>query len=91
MSKRRSFAFEMEVRALWFEWPINKERSEVTFSMDNMSLGRNVSIDVGALVQGVFVSPRAPDWLLELVRKVCLRYGLKCNVSRSGMDARPLF
>jgi hypothetical protein len=48
-------------------------------------------VDLGELIEGIFVSPAAKPWFLELVRKVLRRYGLALPVRQFDLAAEPLF
>lgn len=90
--KRLSFAHEQELRALIWEtnWPRTPEGGVDTAYIPP-DPGRWVPCDLSGLVQLVRVAPEAPDWLLDLVRRVAGRYGLRAEVRRSSLDEAPFF
>jgi len=58
---------------------------------ENPQEGRPVRVPLEKLVEKVFVSPGAPAWYVDVVRKVLIRYGYAWPVVTSGLDARPLY
>ena len=85
--KRRSFAHEAEVRAIVFEAQIGPDRSS-DFNAETPT-GRLVAVDLNELIESIYVSPVAPDWLLDLVRRICARYELAAEVRQSALSAEP--
>ena len=53
--------------------------------------GQLVKVDLSALIKAVHVAPSSPEWLLNLVKKLVLRYGLDTEVVHSGLDVRPIY
>jgi hypothetical protein len=76
LHKRRSFEHEREVRAMFL------------FGGGD---GQLVKVDLSALIKAVHVAPSSPEWLLNLVKKLVLRYGLDTEVVHSGLDVRPIY
>lgn len=87
--KRRSFAHEQEVRALFREMPTNSQGFDRLAIPPNGGLDRKVNLQ--ELVETVYVAPTSPPWFLALVKDVCVRYGLNKNVIQSSLDAEPFF
>ena len=54
-------------------------------------MGNYYEVDLSLLIQEVVVSPYAPDWLLELVRSVVIRYDLQVPVVRSDLAHAPVW
>lgn len=79
LTKRRAFAHEHEVRAV----------------LEDVGAGRLgakgilVPVRLGILIQRVVVSPYSPAWLLDVVRDLVGRFGLKAEVLASGMAGQP--
>jgi len=81
MHKRHVFRHEKEIRALKFERRITPTTAR----------GRTVNVDLSALILGVYVSPGAPDWYLDVVSATTTTFGYKFPVQASRMDATPLW
>ncbi|HEV8387910.1 MAG TPA: DUF2971 domain-containing protein [Nitrososphaera sp.] len=90
LHKRKSFEHEKELRA-FTELPVEgvrhvipdhgepydeivKDKSDPKQKTEN---GKYVTVDVDKLIEFVYVSPRAPKWLGDLVKGVVARYGLR--------------
>ena len=76
--KRNSFEHEKEVRA-------------VITDHNCKDFGKQMSCDLSLLVQEVFVSPKAPNWFIDLVNDVNQKYDLMVKVSTSEMIEEPFF
>lgn len=76
--KRKSFEHEREVRALLVD-------------LHTEEPGKTVPCDLSLLIEQIFVSPRAPSWLTDLVDDVSNKYGLLVNVSTSQLIEEPFF
>jgi hypothetical protein len=76
--KRRSFAYEQEVRAVigWPHWDDFIQGRIDPASMPDLS-GLAVPVDVPDLVEAVLISPNASPWFPKLVAAVMRRYGLQ--------------
>lgn len=77
LHKRKSFEHEQEVRA------INDDFGKYGFDPGNISgkfngkeTGRLISVDLHTLIKGIFVSPTAGSWFMQLVESICKKYGL---------------
>jgi hypothetical protein len=88
LHKRRSFEHEKELRALLqlpIEGPTVMVRDGRNYVEDvrdtsdpkqKTKSGKYVTVDVDTLISNIYVAPRAPSWVGELVRLVAVRYGL---------------
>ena len=73
--KRLGYAYENELRAI---------------VMDTEGKpGLYVPTDLGELVEGIRVSPKAPQWFREDVEATSRRYGLDVPVLESALDTKP--
>ena len=87
--KRLSFQHENEVRAVISQWPTNENGIDFDAATPP---GLNVAVDIRQLIEAIFVSPVAPEWLFDLVRRVCReRYSLDAPVLRSQLAGSPQF
>lgn len=80
-SKRISFAHEREVRVMKTDY----EKKELRLK------GLEVHVDLEKLIDSVFISPMADEWMLSLVRDVLTKYGIDKPVYYSGLNKRPFF
>ena len=76
--KRKSFEYEKEVRA-------------IIIKHDITSKGIYIPIDIKKLILGVYVSPYAPTWFVDVVKDVVQKYRLNIPVSYSQMLEKPFY
>lgn len=50
-----------------------------------------IPIDLGGLVDTIYVSPEAPPWYLQLVQAVLARYEQEWPVRQSSLSAEPVY
>jgi hypothetical protein len=91
--KRRSFEYEREIRALY---PFREFVEDETKSNTAEYLAPSppvvpISVDLNRLIEAVYLSPKAPVWFAELIRKLLQRYGRSWTVHHSSLDADPIF
>ena len=89
--KRKSFEHEKEVRAVILRLPNQVVSSQEHADEIDTAEGLPIRVDLTNLIQGVFVAPNAPTWLLSLVEDVSQKYNLSAPVRRSQLDEDPLF
>ncbi|MBO4389021.1 MAG: hypothetical protein J5785_06260 [Spirochaetales bacterium] len=75
--KRKSFEYEHEVRAYFYDFSNKKV------------LGIERRVDLNRLINGVYISPYSPDWYYNLISDLVSRYGYSFNVFRSNMVKQP--
>jgi hypothetical protein len=95
LRKRKSFAFESEVRFIVWDWPKTKVGEEVKHQLpppaDFRVNGHDVKVDTAKLVKQVLVSPKAADWYVKVIQEITTKYGLKSEiVSRSKFEDGPI-
>jgi hypothetical protein len=99
LRKRKSFGFEAEVRLLIWDVPIPKKIPEKgkKAKTDTLPTGKHniagldAKVKLSALLRKVLVSPKAPDWYVNVIREVTVKYGLPEHlVARSTFDEGPL-
>lgn len=86
MHKRLAFAHEQEIRIvkhLFNHWMPEAERPA----------GLTVSVDVIDLIEGIFISPYAPEWYAKVVHDVVDKFSpdLSTRVHWSRMKSEPLY
>ncbi len=86
--KRKSFEHERELRALiWFQ----NDRNRKLLEEKDLSYGLSLKIDLKELIDSIYVSPNAPDWLHNLVQSVAKRYELEVDVHQSKINESPIY
>jgi hypothetical protein len=74
--KRKSFVYENEIRAIVYI--SKKEKSENTE-------GIYVPVSLNRLIEKIYVSPKSPEWFLDLVKSITKKYRLKKEVIQSNL------
>ena len=87
LHKRKSFEHEREIRAIGQDVPTNKHG--VDWAQDICDIGKYYEIDLPVLIQEVVVAPFAPDWFLELVKSITVRYNFEFPVVKSTLAGIP--
>ena len=88
LCKRKSFAYENELRAV-ISLPILSYKNEVP-KIRYMN-GYHVSIDPSLLIDMIFISPTSPGWFKPLAKSILSKYGLHKEVVRSDLSKNPIF
>jgi hypothetical protein len=85
--KSNAYRHEREVRAMF--WDING----FTMRAYNATpvVGHFVAVDLHQLISEVVVSPLAPEWFDEVVRRTCEAFGELTRVRRSTVLRKPVF
>lgn len=78
--KRLGFEYERELRVMV------APESDANAAVPGLSCG----VDLGALIEAVYVAPTSPDWIAHLLERVFLRYELEIRVEQSSLDDPPL-
>ncbi len=95
--KRRCFEHEKEIRAIVIRVPPSIEEDPPSdwetfdLTVDVISDGIPLKIDIESLIQKIYVAPNSPLWYFNLVKKVLYKYSYNFEVIRSEMDSNPLF
>ena len=88
LTKRKSFEYEREVRAITMNAvPHDTERLGTSAEWTGAGIYCQVNLDL--LIEEVIVAPQAEDWFVDLVQSVVKRYGLKAHVTRSDLASSP--
>jgi hypothetical protein len=80
LMKREAFAYEHEVRAWVWGYEGHPEPQPY---------GAMLRVDPAQLIERLYLSPDADPWLIDLVRSVLNRYGVKAEVVRSSLYDKP--
>lgn len=90
--KRKSFEHEKEIRALVQHFNLDKKTGKITLAIDMASNGLMVPVDIALLIENIYVSPKSPKWIYELVTSLLKRYDFRDKeVNRSYLAEKPLF
>ena len=89
IAKRKSFEHEQELRALI--WTLQDGKNNFQENKYAATRGLTVPVDLGTLIEQIFVSPQAPNWYVELAVAVLARYGLNKPVIQSDISSNPLY
>ena len=101
--KREGFKHEQEVRAIVQYLPTGLGRNDLRKRIPNLSnseidrwpdicdIGIDYEVNLNLLIKEVVVSHFAPEWLLDLVKKVTKRYELQARVNKSRLAESPMW
>jgi hypothetical protein len=70
--------------------PINWDLIRDEVEAVSFTAGLYVPIDVGLLIDEVYVSPTSPDWFVDVVDRVCNQFALHRLVQRSDILTSPM-
>jgi hypothetical protein len=89
ITKRKSFEHEIELRALI--WTLQHGKNKIVDNKFASTLGLSVPVDLDVLIEKIYVSPEAPDWLLILIQAMVDRFQLDKPVKQSDLASDPLY
>jgi hypothetical protein len=89
MHKRLSFAYEREVRAIF--WELTGEPDAQSYKSQIGPGGLEIKVDLPALVERVYVSPTAAPWVADVVRNMTTKCGFTFSVNQSSLAETPLY
>ena len=88
--KKTSFEHEKELRAIIQELRY-KKNGEIDWSKPLFDDGIYVQIDLGVLIDKIYLAPTSPKWLFELVKSITKKYKLDKDVLQSSLDDAPVY
>jgi len=88
--KRKSFEHEKELRAIIQEL-YYKKNGESKWSKPLFDDGIYIQVDLGVLVDKIYLAPTSPKWLFELVKSIIKKYKLDKDVCQSSLDDAPVY
>lgn len=89
MHKRKSFAHDNEVRIIRQESSIIKN-GELCFDKSDKD-GISVDVNLGSLIEKIYVAPKASAWYRDLVEEVLKKYAINKKPHLSDLDKDPLY
>ena len=76
--KRKSFEYEKEVRAIIKKHDFKKK-------------GIYIPVNIDKLIDGIYISPYASEWFVDVVKSVVDKYNINIPVSYSQMVEKPFY
>jgi hypothetical protein len=86
--KRKSFEHERELRALIQRPPIVNNALDLSRPSPS---GLYVPVNLGILIEKIYISPAVEKWFDELVTSVNEKYGIKKELLSSKLSERPVY
>jgi len=87
MHKRKYYEYENELRALICTKDNFEDNTPGKY--DNF-LGLHIPIDIERLIENVYVASNAPKWMLDVIKKVTIKYGINIEVKQSDLSSSPV-
>ena len=88
--KRKSFEHEKELRGVIQELRY-KKNGGLDWSKPLFDDGIYVQVDLGVLIDKIYLAPTSPRWLFELVKSITAKYKLDKDVLQSSLDDAPVY
>lgn len=79
---------------IWYKRDAFKHENEVRVVIDNTGCkdnGMMEDVDLEMLIEKVYVSPKSPSWLANLVDHVLKKYELTASVEHSKLNEKPIY
>jgi hypothetical protein len=86
--KRKSFAYEEEVRVFIFNL---NEKWGTEFQAVEVDGGVYLKTEINSLINEIYIAPNSPSWFHELVENVAQLYGISKPVVRTSLDDKVLY
>ena len=90
--KRSSFSHENEYRAVFIDTSqavTGDLLDAVTSFPTEADPGQSISVNIDQLIESIWISPTAPNWIEELLRQVLDTYELDIPIKPSNIDRDP--
>ncbi|MDZ7680357.1 MAG: hypothetical protein U5J63_01285 [Fodinibius sp.] len=84
LCKRKSYAYEKEFRVIEYDMESHLGGGE----SDDF---KTVDINLGDLIESIYVSPDAPEYFPELISSISEKYGYDFDINKSKIDADPFY
>jgi len=86
--KRKCFEYENELRAVILNIWSDHEKQELDMNRTSHE-GEYIPVNLGILLENIYLAPNTENWIYELTRSVLDRFGINVPVQRSILDAEP--
>lgn len=83
LHKRKSFEYEQEIRAI-ISNDLNSINKGEAREFEN---GRNIVVDIGRLVENIYLNPTMPQWIFNLIKGILAKYGFNIPLVQSRLYA----
>jgi hypothetical protein len=81
ITKRKSFEFEKEIRAI-----VSLENNPELEPEVESHQGFMLPINLAEIIQEIYINPEAPNWYVDLIKSINTKYGISCNVKKSTLS-----
>src|SRR5690606_30707697 len=81
LHKRKSFEYEQEIRAI-ISNSLNSIHNGNAKEFEN---GVNIIVDIGKLVENIYLNPTMPQWIYNLIEGILAKYGLNIPLVQSRL------
>jgi len=84
LCKRKSFTHEKEFRIIEYDMTnhFNDEKGDDF---------KTVDLDLSELIENIFISPGAPEYLPDLISSISSKYGYEFEINNSTIDSDPFY
>lgn len=87
--KRKGFEYERELRLGIQDF--KPAKSQIIYVRPSHRSRIYVSVDLGSLIERIYLVPSCPTWQFGLLKSVTRSYGLNSEVIRSGLNEKPAY
>jgi len=88
--KRTSFEYEKELRALIINPKCVSHMPTSQEDLNQNPKGLSVSVDLDILIENIFIAPKSPTWIKEVITSVLHKYGIYKEPLQSSLDESPI-
>ena len=86
--KRLSYEHDRELRALLWIPNANSEDKSLSITKGQ---GLNIPVNLGDVIEAIYISPTSPPWFLKLIEDLVRRYGLSFPTRQSSLSDSPIY
>lgn len=90
--KRKSFEHEQELRCLiWTPQHGKNELMDLSKNKYKDTYGIYVHVNVETLIERIYLAPSSPEWMLDLLKSLMMKFSLDKPVIQSDLASVPLY
>lgn len=90
--KRTSYEYENELRALiWTPQHGKNDATQPDANKYKDVFGLYVDVNLDELIDQIYVSPLAPEWIVDLIDSLTKKYGLRKQATQSQLSEKPMY